>query len=855
MQPTPGPQQSLVRRNTATGNQAATYFLSFYNGDASCSQVSKVYDPIQDPLNIGLYSNPIRIDRTQSDCFSIAYGVSWGVVSATSRYLSFRQFASNDCSGSFKDFVRMISPSMQSAPGTCFSFSVTSAVQLFYRVAVANPSVSALGYKLPSFGHEEMDYDPATGKVWMTTAYEKDSVFSVDLARTADATRPTQFGGVGYATVEQHTLNGDAYFTNVDMSSGNAQKFKTLGVRGCGVKTEYATILTPGGPVVRHRIWFTRSQLLAGSPFSSPYGGATVLDYSKGSNTPQQKDFNMSPLRTDVTPGTLTAGWNPDQVNYATNNKFMTANLFTPAFDFAAGMLINDVAVDPDNGDAFFSDSLNCRILKVNGTLDAQPFVWFFTANKGALCPFGYGQRVNEGGNPWNGATVIYGNGLDIYKNPRTGAKTIVMILGGMSDNRAGNTHNAVKIGIAANGDPIFDEVKSKITMNRFSMDVARFLNPFRPTDLYISQIQFNNGAINYNNPIDTKIGFQVVEFAPDQLSMDSAVDFTQVRSIKKYCSPAAGPIVGPSEAKGSAGANSGWFRDSSSATMQIKLYNSLDCNPSTLYSTTSDPAGLALASGVTNPISVPMSYACNNYGTNRAFKMRCLASEGSNGIFGSTQYQFVDYADRTACANAVTNPMTFNPSNVLFTSGSCQPIDTLYYIATCSSSGLTPNSVTFYTDSQCTTVSTTTAGTAGTTPALEHPCVAISSTSSISAGSLNDVLYGVGSVFLWTSSNACQGLNNVVNISPNDGECVRPDSSPVNEFTSGALKSQPVSYRFFLNKYSQACKGGVTGAILVPTPDGGELYGLCKPNDAFYLWGLSIVRFGEETRCDRWEA
>jgi len=132
---------------------------------------------------------------------------------------------------------------------------------------------------------------------------------------------------------------------------------------------------------------------------------------------------------------------------------------------------------------------------------------------------------------------------------------------------------------------------------------------------------------------------------------------------------------------------------------------------------------------------------------------------------------------------------------------------------------------------------------------------VAISSTSSISAGSLNDVLYGVGSVFLWTSSNACQGLNNVVNIAPNDGECVRPDSSPVNEFTSGALKSQPVSYRFFLNKYSQACKGGVTGAILVPTPDGGELYGLCKPNDAFYLWGLSIVRFGEETRCDRWEA
>ena len=263
MQPTPGPQQSLVRRNTATGNQAATYFLSVYNGDASCSQVSKVYDPIQDPLNIGLYSNPIRIDRSQSDCFNIAYGVSWGVVSATSRYLSFRQFASNDCSGNFKDFVRLISPSMQSSTSTCFSFSVTSVVQLFYRVAVANPSVSALGYKLPSYGHEEMDYDPLTGKVWLTTAYEKDSVFSVDLGRNAIATRPTQFGGVGYATVEQHTLNGDAYFNNVgDTSIAPASFFKSLGVRGCGEQTSKS--------LKRIRIIRLRPRLLSTQPFPPP---------------------------------------------------------------------------------------------------------------------------------------------------------------------------------------------------------------------------------------------------------------------------------------------------------------------------------------------------------------------------------------------------------------------------------------------------------------------------------------------------------------------------------------------------------------------------------------------------------
>jgi len=26
-----------------------------------------------------------------------------------------------------------------------------------------------------------------------------------------------------------------------------------------------------------------------------------------------------------------------------------------------AGMLINDIAIDPDNGDAYFTDSFNCR--------------------------------------------------------------------------------------------------------------------------------------------------------------------------------------------------------------------------------------------------------------------------------------------------------------------------------------------------------------------------------------------------------------------------------------------------------------------------------------------------------------
>ena len=75
----------------------------------------------------------------------------------------------------------------------------------------------------------------------------------------------------------------------------------------------------------------------------------------------------MSPLRTDIS---LTNGANPATVQYSANGKFMPDNLFTPPFQFTAGMLINDVAIDPDNGDAFFSDSLNCREAAANDDYD-----------------------------------------------------------------------------------------------------------------------------------------------------------------------------------------------------------------------------------------------------------------------------------------------------------------------------------------------------------------------------------------------------------------------------------------------------------------------------------------------------
>lgn len=154
--PTPAPQQSLSKSITATGNKEAFYFLTFYNNDPTCSSVSKLYDPIADTMNIGLISNPVRIDRSQSDCFNIAYMFSAGSISATSRYLSYRQYTSNDCSGVFTERVRSLAPSAKPSPENCYSDDG----RLYYRATVTNPGVSALNYPLPSIGHESMDYDP-----------------------------------------------------------------------------------------------------------------------------------------------------------------------------------------------------------------------------------------------------------------------------------------------------------------------------------------------------------------------------------------------------------------------------------------------------------------------------------------------------------------------------------------------------------------------------------------------------------------------------------------------------------------------------------------------------------------------
>ena len=109
------------------------------------------------------------------------------------------------------------------------------------------------------------------------------------------------------------------------------------------------------------------------------------------------------------------------------------------------------------------------------------------------------------------------------------------MVFSTMNDKKSLiTTHNAVKIGInPADGNPIFSAANSPMILNRIGMDGARFLNPFRPSDLYISSFEFNAAQIRLSTPIDAKVGVQVVQFTPEQLSMDVAVDTSQLRTLK----------------------------------------------------------------------------------------------------------------------------------------------------------------------------------------------------------------------------------------------------------------------------------------------------------------------------------
>jgi hypothetical protein len=197
--------------------------------------------------------------------------------------------------------------------------------------------------------------------------------------------------------------------------------------------------------------------------------------------------------------------------------------------------------------------------------------------------------------------------------------------------------HNALKIGInSTNGSPVYDETNSKLFLNRLGFDGARFLNPERPGDLYITQFGFNLNFVAYSSRVDPKVGVQIVQFTPEQLDATTAVPSTATFPTSKYCSLSAGPLTDLSSVKAnnvSAGAQS---------AMTLKIFNSADCNPSTSE----------------RSIAIPFTAnACNRYVTSasasRYFKIRCLSGEAFNGIHAATKYYFRDFGSLSACESS----------------------------------------------------------------------------------------------------------------------------------------------------------------------------------------------------------
>jgi hypothetical protein len=203
-------QQSLLERNTAKGNQQGFYFLTFYQSDATCSKFSLLYDPVTDPLNMGIVTNPVRIDKTQAQCYQIAYGLSWGVLSASSRYINLRQFSSNNCSGAYEDFVRM--PGAATLSSSCWTLPtrLSTATPLYYRVTYINHNNFALNYALPSYGYESFDYHPSKGLFFLGNIFNNE-VSSFNPTGSAQDARPNLAGGRGYPPLDTFTLNIDGF--------------------------------------------------------------------------------------------------------------------------------------------------------------------------------------------------------------------------------------------------------------------------------------------------------------------------------------------------------------------------------------------------------------------------------------------------------------------------------------------------------------------------------------------------------------------------------------------------------------------------------------------------------------------
>jgi len=430
-----------------------------------------------------------------------------------------------------------------------------------------------------------------------------------------------------------------AFFTSTlpGISNTARDNLRNMGLNVAGVKCDFAQ--GPFGPYgsPRNRVWATRIQFF-GDQSTSIYGGASVIDFSQ--TPPAQFHFDMNPI-------TYPAGANQEIVS----GSDYVRNIGETSLP--AGMLINDIAIDPDNGDAYFTDSFNCRIMKVsmeNGLSGSSPVSsWFNTSD---LCPFGYGQ-VSAPGKNAPGNAIISGNGLSIYKNPASGEKTIVVVFSVMNANP--DTHNALKIGIAlGSGLPIYNNPNSRLFLNRLGMDGAKFMNPARPGDLYIAQFMFNANFIPYESSVDAKVGVQIVQFSANQLSPNVLVPKGTTIPTQKFCTP-SGPFVDTSIVQSS--------QAPSQSDLTIKLYDSVDCNPAT-----------ARSAAITIPYTTS---ACNTYKANatstRAFKIRCLAGEQAMGVFASSKYLFRDFSTADACsADSAYNPLANPAAGQLLDNGRC---------------------------------------------------------------------------------------------------------------------------------------------------------------------------------------
>jgi hypothetical protein len=268
-------QQSLLVRNSNSGSQTALYFLTFYQNDPTCTRATQYYDPAVDPLNIGLFSNPIRIDRTQSQCFPITFSSSFGVLAGSNKYLSFRQFSTANCSGPFQDTVRLIL-------GCNAIPDVSTSALLFYKVTVVRSEVYALNYPMALGGHESFDYHAASGKFFLGNLFNQE-ITAFDPTLNALAARPNLAGGKGYPGVEIYTLGlaSSTFFpTLLGVDSAVPASLQNLGLNVAGVKVDFAA--GPNGPFgsPRNRVWATRIQFF-GDQSTSIYGGASVLDFSQ----------------------------------------------------------------------------------------------------------------------------------------------------------------------------------------------------------------------------------------------------------------------------------------------------------------------------------------------------------------------------------------------------------------------------------------------------------------------------------------------------------------------------------------------------------------------------------------------